>query len=185
MRTLFRSALLGLLCLALTKARATIMVPLPVENLAHHADLILRGTITNKVCLKDEAGRIYTQLALVVSEVWKGDYTNHVFNLIQWGGTVGDLTTVVGGEAYYEVGEEIVSFIARIGPDRGVSIGLGQGKFHVAHDAATGARSVHNFFHGEPREPESPAAAELRRAAGKSKRLDLIELKTRATGGSQ
>jgi hypothetical protein len=168
--------------LLITSARATIMTPLPVEDLSQRADLILHGTITNKVCLQDDAGRIYTRLDLAVTEVWKGELATNHFRLIQWGGTLNGITTVVGGEAVYEIGEEVVSFIRVTAPGEGLSIGLAQGKFNIWRDR-NGTTFAHSLFHGEPREPELPAAAELRRAAGPGKRLGLAELKQRATGG--
>jgi len=148
--------------------RATIMVPLAVGELTERAELILHGTVTSKVCLKDPEGNIITRMDFNVSEVWKGNLSTNRFTLIHGGGTVGDLRTVVDGQAEYEVGEEVVVFV-RLNPrGEGVTIGLAQGKFQVWKEDATGAKFAHNLFHGRPKIPESSPQTAMRRAAGKT-----------------
>ena len=185
MKPLIRLGVIIALCLSPHFAPATLMVPLALEELSQRAELIIRGTVTSKVCLKDPEGRIYTRIEFKVSEVWKGTSATNAFTIVHAGGTVGDERTVVDGEATYEIGEELVSFLRLNQRGEGVSIGLAQGKFSVWKDDATGETFVYNLFHGEPKGAESPASNALRLAAGKSKRLALSELRNRTTGAAR
>ena len=178
MKTALRPALVTAICLLTHSLPATIMVPLTVEDLSQRAELVLHGTVRGQHCLTDAEGRIYTKIELLVSEVWKGRLATNYFVLVHGGGTVGNLTTVVGGQAAYEVGEEIVAYLQLNQRGEGVSIGLAQGKFHVWQDAATGEKFAHNLFHGQPKAAEG-------QPAGKPARLSLGELKRHALGGKQ
>lgn len=171
--------------LASQQLRATIMVPLDLGELTGRAELILHGTVTSRMCLKDSEGRIYTKIKFDVSEVWKGAFSNKVFVIVHGGGIVGDERTVVDGEANYEVGEELVAFLRLNQRGEGVSIGLAQGQFHVWKDAGSGEKFVHNLFHGKPKDAESPPQAAFRAAAGKPARLGLMELRQRVDKGAR
>jgi hypothetical protein len=164
---------------------ATIMVPLSITNLTTRADLILRGTVASKTCLKDSEGRIYTKIELKVSEAWKGTLTTNLFQIVHGGGTVGDERTVVDGEAIYEVGEEIVCFLRLNQRGEGVSIGLAQGKFQVWNDDSTGEQFAHNLFHGQPKSDKSAPQTKFGVPPGKPTRLRLAELHSLVTGGGQ
>jgi hypothetical protein len=164
---------------------ATIMTPLSIEQLTHKAELVLHGTVESKTCLKDSQGNIITKLGFKATEVWKGNLTTNYFTIIHGGGTVDGLTTVVDGQAEYAIGEEIVVYLRLNERGEGVSIGLAQGKFHVWQNDQTKAKFTHNLFHGQPKNTESPAAAQLRAAAGKPRRLGLQELHDRTRGGSR
>lgn len=161
------------------------MVPLGVDELTGRAELILHGTVASKICLKDSEGRIYTKIEFAVSEVWKGVLSNNVFVIVHGGGIVGDERTVVGGEANYDVGEELVAFLRVNQRGEGVSIGLAQGQFQVWKDAGSGEKFVNNLFHGKPKNAESASQAAFRAAAGKPARLALMELRQRVDGGAR
>jgi hypothetical protein len=182
MKIIFKLCLIAGLGLAALTARATIMTPLSVENLTQRAELILQGTVASKTCLLTEGGSVYTRIEFNVSAVWKGTLTTNRFIIVHGGGTVGDTTTVVSGQAEYEIGEEVVAFLRCNARGEGASIGLAQGKFQVWEENATGAKFAHNLFHGEPPPAESPALAALRTAAGPPKRLGLQELRQRVEG---
>jgi hypothetical protein len=182
MRLFLRFFLLTAICLLPLALRATIMIPLSVENLGQRAELILHGTVVGKSCLKDPEGRIYTRIEFKVNEVWKGTLSTNTFVIVQAGGTVGDERTVVDGEASYEVGEELISFLRLNQRGEGVSIGLAQGKFTVWKDGATGGRFAYNLFHGRTKGDEISEQATTRATAGKPARLGLQELLNRATG---
>lgn len=161
------------------------MTPLSVENLAQRAELILYGTVASKTCLKDEDGNIITKLGFQVAEIWKGSLTTNYFTIIHGGGTVNDETTVVDGQARYDVGEEVVVFLRSNHRGEGVTIGMAQGKFHVWQDDQTKEKFAHNLFHGEAKSIESPPGTRLRAAAGKPQRLGLGELRQRSQGGDR
>jgi hypothetical protein len=185
MRFLSRCALVALIYLAAHPVQATIMYPLAIEDLTHHAELILHGTVVSQACLKDPEGNIVTRIELKVSEVWKGKLSTNDFILIHGGGTVGDLRTVVDGQAEFERGEEIVVFLRLNQRGEGVTIGLAQGKFRVWKDDTTGDKFVHNLFHGQTKKPEAPAQTALRVAAGKATRISLQELRQSVAGGAK
>src|SRR6185295_8590950 len=106
---LFVCALTGLLSVA--KLSATLMTPLPVEELTQRADLILHATVTSKICERTAEGRIITRVELDVSEIWKGNLTTNHFTVVHGGGTVGNRRDEVSGQVEYTVGEEIVAFL--------------------------------------------------------------------------
>jgi len=185
MRIIWKLCMTVGLGLAALTAPATIMTPLSVENLTQRAELILQGTVASKVCLLTEGGSVYTRIEFNVNAVWKGTLTTNRFIIVHGGGTVADTTTVVSGQAEYEVGEEVVAFLRLNARGEGVSIGLAQGKFQVWEESATGAKFAHNLFHGEPPTAESPSQSALRTAAGPPKRLGLQELRQRVEGGAK
>ena len=185
MKSLLRFFLLAALGLLPLSMRATIMIPLSVEELSQRAELVLHGTVESKACLKDPEGNIITKIGFKVAEVWKGQFTTNYFTIIHGGGTVDGLTTVVDGQAEYQIGEEVVVYLRLNKRGEGFSIGLAQGKFNVWQDAPTGEKFAHNLFHGKPKQDETPAAAKLRIAAGKPTRLGLAELRAQTNGGAR
>ncbi len=192
MKTLLKCLPLLALLWSAVPAQSTVMVPLSVEELASKAELILRGTVVSKSCLKDPEGRIYTRIEFAVSEVWKGTLATNRFCIVRSGGTVGDETTVVDGEADYEPGEELVAFLRLNKRGEGVSIGLAQGKFKVWKDDDTGQPYAHNLFHGTPKVNAKPAAPQAHAqnllvlgTPETPKALGLTELRARAVGGAK
>ena len=157
---------------------ATIMTPLPVEELGHRAEVILHGVVLNKSCQHSPEGRIYTRVELQVTEVWKGSLTNATFTIVHSGGTVGNLRAQVSGQVKYSAGEEVVAFLLVSSRGEGVTLGLAQGKFHVWRDKVTGEKFAHNPFHGamEPfaTKPGQP-----------SERLALKDLGARTKAGQR
>lgn len=165
--------LAGLL-FCLSNAPAVLMRPLAIAELVRKADLIVQGTVLDKVSLRDDAGRIYTRVNVRVGDVWKGtlptNATPDVLAIVQGGGTVGDVREEVAGDVQYEVGEEFVAFLVFNPRGEPVTIGLAQGKFHVWRDRQTGEKFTNNLFHGKP----EPAAGNARDS---SALLSVTELK--------
>jgi len=133
---------------------AVLMRPLAIDELARKADLIVQGTVLDKTCLRDDAGRIYTRVNIRVAEVWKGVLPTNApppgLTIVQGGGTVGDVREEVSGDVQYDAGEEFVAFLVYNSRGEPVTIGLAQGKFHVWRDPQTGEKFAHNLFHGQP-----------------------------------
>ena len=176
---LFRGLILGLvLCLTLGKVSAALMTPLPVEELAQRADLIVHGTVTSKVCERTAEGRIITRIELDVAEVWKGNLTTNRCTIVHGGGTVGNRRAEVSGQVEYAVGEEVVAFLVRNDRGEGVTLGLAQGKFHVWKDHKTGEKLTHNIFHGTT---ERETGSDEKKSA----KLALKELARVAKGGGR
>jgi len=155
---------------------ATQMIPLSLAELTARAELVLRGTVTSKTCLRDDAGRIYTRVELNVTEIWKGTLATNRFTLVHGGGVLGGQRAEVGGQADYQPGAEVVAFLVINPRGEGVSLGLSQGKFDLWSDAATGEKMARNLFHGGP--PRGAAAARGISPAGGGG-LTAAELKRR------
>lgn len=124
------------------------LAPLSIEELTARAEWIVLGTVQSKTCQRDAAGRIYTAVELRIDEVWKGAdlAAGQTVRLVHSGGTLGEERVAVSGQVAYEVNEEVVVFLRRNARGEGVTIGLAQGKFHVAPDAATGAKLARRAF---------------------------------------
>jgi hypothetical protein len=151
---------LGFLC-SLGLLRADQFIPLSLPELTGKAELVVLGTVLSKTCQQDEAGRIFTRVELQVAEVWKGAVAAQNLAVVQGGGILGDRRIVVSGQVEYTVGEEVVAFLVRNGRGEAVTLGLAQGKFHVAQDSPTSIKTVHNLFHGKARAAASATAKEV------------------------
>jgi hypothetical protein len=176
--------LLGSLLLSGPLLRAEQMWPLSIEQLAAKADLVLQGKVLSKTARRDPQGRIYTAVRLQVDEVWKGSLATNRFTLVHGGGALGDEIATVSGEADYEVGEEVVSFLVLNQRGEGVSVGLSQGKFQIWRDPPNGEKLTHNRFHGLPPAAAGPPAKGVTTSRGPN-RLTVADLKQRVQGGAR
>src|SRR5438045_2794414 len=91
--------------------RADHLVPLTIEQLTDHSQLIIQGAVLSKSCQRDPAGRIYTKVELEVNEVWKGTCANRIFTLVHSGGILGDRKATVSNQVEFGIGEEVVAFL--------------------------------------------------------------------------
>ena len=161
-----RVSLLGACLLAASTACATLMRPLGIDELARQADLIIQGTVIDKMSLRDEAGRIYSRVNVRVSEVWKGALpTNSAggsLTIVQSGGTVGSVREEVSGNVQYDAGEEFVAFLVFNQQGEPITIGLCQGKFRVWRDSRTGQKFANNPYHGAPESAGPDSQGRLR-----------------------
>ncbi|MEO8427162.1 MAG: hypothetical protein ABI651_08630 [Verrucomicrobiota bacterium] len=163
--------------------RADQLVPLTIEQLTEHSQLIIHGAVLSRSCQRDLAGRIYTKVELEVSDVWKGALTNRVFTVVHGGGILGDRKATVSNQVEFEIGEEIVAFLVVNWRGESLSLGLAQGKFHVWQDTATQQKFACNPFHGNPAAVANREV--LHRPAGSGGSLTLAELKHRVSGGNR
>lgn len=148
---------------------ATQFLPLPIEELARSADVILRGEVISRRCDRDARGRLTTHIELAVSEVWKGPQTGR-FTVVQAGGTLGDQRQTIIGQAEYRIGEEVVAFLAVNRFGAGVTLGLAHGKFSLTR-SPDGELRAQSAFHGHRSAP-TPAAS--RHAASVSVHSEAI-----------
>lgn len=152
------------------------MTPLSLEELTDHSEVIMRGKVSSKTCLRDDSGRIITRIQLEVEEVWKGEAIGKTFTIIQAGGVLGGQRTIVVGQATFAIGEEAVVFLALNARGEGVVLGVCQGKFEIFQDAS-GNRQVRNFFHGGA--PGGGGSAQALQNKINNHRLTLADLKRR------
>lgn len=137
-------------CFVSVNLPAILMKRLAIHELTKDADLIVLGTVQAKSVHRDPESRIYTRIAVQVSEVWKGTISSNSLTIYQGGGTLGDEHQEVSGEAEYAVGEEVVAFLVLNQRGQPITLALAQGKFHVWLDKETGQKVAHNVFHGTP-----------------------------------
>lgn len=167
------------MAIAVWPTEATQVTAFSVEELTEQSRLVLHGTVLAKTVQRDPQGRIYTRVELQVAAAWKGSAPGGRFVLVHGGGVLGEEAAVVSGQETYEVGEEVVAFLVLNQRGEGVTLGLAQGKFHVATVPGSGEKLAHNPFHGRAPEASSdPVRQGARRPA-----LGLAELKTRVQGG--
>lgn len=143
-------AIFGLVLAAIfvLPAFAIKFAPLSIERLRDIAQVIVHGTVREKICERDPEGRIYTRVTLDLHETWKGSASGPTFTFVQGGGTLGEQTVEVSGQENFEIGEEVVLFLVLNKRSESLVIGLSQGKFKVRHDPSDGRTYVHNLFHG-------------------------------------
>jgi len=136
------------------------------------ADAIVRGEVLSKSCERDKQGRIYTQIELAVSEVWKGSVSTKKLVIVQGGGVLGEERVIVSGQVQYDIGEEVVTFIVYNGAHEAVTLGMTQGKFHLHHARDDSKVYAHNPFHGRPPDAEAKLS---KSAVTEAKKRDSID----------
>jgi hypothetical protein len=125
---LLLAALLALLAAA--PARATTFVATSVEEIARGADAVVRGKVVS-ASSRWEGKRIVTDVAIAVSEAWKGAPGRRVVLTVR-GGTVGRIAQRVDAAAAFTVGEEVVVFASRARGGAGWRVGhAALGKYRV------------------------------------------------------
>lgn len=159
-----RSFLLCLTAIIPFSGLAVKFVPASVEQLTERAQVVIHGTVRERIIERDDSGRVYAKVRVAVAESWKGAAGND-FTVVQSGGILGDRAHHVDGQEALEVGEEVVLFLVLNQHKQGLVIGLSQGKFKVREQS--GEKLVQNLFHG--RDPKAP--------------LKLKSLKAKVKGG--
>jgi hypothetical protein len=97
--------------LALAPARATTVLAVPIDEMARTAGLVVRGVVEGqKVARTADGLNIETRTYLRVTSVLKGAPVSTVV-VSQVGGTLGDVTQMVPGDARFVAGEEVVVFL--------------------------------------------------------------------------
>jgi len=103
------------------------------EQLIGFADAIVRGHVARIDVARDAAaGAIYTSVSLDVSDVLKGEIPDRRIVIRQLGGRVGSTALHIGGQATFEVGEDVIVFLEQRPRDRTwATTALWQGKFTI------------------------------------------------------
>ena len=128
-----------LLLLAPGSARASVLVAMDLGRLCRDADVIVHGEVLRQDSAWED-GRIVTRTTVRVAAALKGGPGNEVV-VRSLGGVVGRTGQVAHGEARFKTGEEIVLFLSNLGGDYRC-VGMAQGKFRVAVEPETGARTA-------------------------------------------
>jgi hypothetical protein len=123
------------------------LIPLTIEQLVQHSELILFGAVLSTSSKQHSAGGIYTRVELNVVELWKGAVAKQPFKIVHDGGTFGEKRVTVSDQIDFQPGEEIVAFLVINQRGEGVSLGMSQGKFHIWTDGVTKQKYARNPFH--------------------------------------
>ena len=179
MKDVFRLGICLLVSAWASAVHSVVMVPFTIETLAERAQLVVHGIVSSTTCQRDDAGRIYTQVELQISEVWKGRVSSAQLQVVHGGGVLGEQRSVVSGQVDYQPGEEVVGFFLLNDRGQAVTLGLAQGKFHIWQNDRTGEKLARNPFYGqaEERRNKSPSGEDPA-----TDRLSLLQLKQRVQG---
>lgn len=141
----------AILCLVVTAARSTTVVPPTFEEMADRADLIFIGQVVGSRTEWRTVGSnrvIFTMVEFETQDVLKGN-TGKKVALQFLGGTIGDLTLEVPGVPRFSAQERVVLFVEKNGSQFCPLVGVYHGKFGAQKDESTGREVV--FMHnGKP-----------------------------------
>ena len=151
------------------------------DALARSSAAAVQGRVVEVTAAWDaEVDSIYTYVTLEVQHAWGLDGSPARVVVKQLGGLVGDTAFVVGGQARFDLGEEVLVFLDVRPRDRTLSVaGLEQGKWLLtgaSDPAAAFARDVRGT------DPMVVVARDFRAAADLAALAALAGTRVRATG---
>jgi hypothetical protein len=143
MRSNLLLATVALMVALASPARATVVLPGDLGDIARGAAVIVRGTVVGVRADWADGGRrrVATVVTLAVSETLKGGMAGRVSFQVP-GGVVGRYRSVTIGAPTFRVGEEVIVCLGAKPPALPYVLGLNQGVFRVKRDTATGQRVV-------------------------------------------
>jgi len=103
---------------------------------------VVRGVVNSKTVKRDAGKRIVTEVKIGISETWKGKAPGKSLTLVHPGGILGEEIMVTSAQANYQIDEEVILFLVPGDSRRFVTVGAGNGKFHVNQDAREMAGSL-------------------------------------------
>lgn len=114
----------------------TIGKQMPLSELAQKASLIVTGKVESiRSEWKDEHSIIFSYIVISPDSFLKGSVSHDKITLKLLGGTVGNITTIVLGNPWFEEGEEVLLFLrprTKKPSERFfIVVGSAQGKFHI------------------------------------------------------
>ena len=132
------------LCLAVSAARATTVIPPTFDELVGQAELIFQGTVTDvKSQWAGEGGQrhIVSYVTVQVEDALKGN-PGATFTMRMLGGTVDDETMEVSDSPKFKVGDRDILFVENNGKQFIPLVGIMHGRFHVQKAAPGGPEIV-------------------------------------------
>lgn len=135
-----------LLGLALSApAGATTLARLTPDQMTDAADYVVRGTVTAVWTEQDAGGNVWTKARVDVAESFKNDAPAELV-VESLGGEYRGLVLEVEYAARYDVGEDVVLFLSRIGGgERFTTVAMYAGKYTVRTNPADGSEMVVHF----------------------------------------
>ncbi len=136
----FVIALLGLLLLLSSPARATTMVKMSDEALTLGSDAIVAGRVQSIRTMRSPSGgqALNTFVTIAVDQVLKGYVPAPEVVVRELGGRLGDEEQWLFGNPCYELGESVIAFLAQDGEGYLRTSQMALGKFSIEHDPSSG-----------------------------------------------
>jgi hypothetical protein len=123
-------------------ARATVLVPGDLGDIARGASVIVRGTVVDvRAAWADGRRRVETVVTMAVAETFKGGVADRVSFEVP-GGVIGRYRSVTIGAPTFREGEEVVVCLGARPPELPYVLGLSQGVFRIRPDAVSGQKMV-------------------------------------------
>ena len=132
------------LLLLASQARATVVLPLPFEDLVREADYIVRAvvlSVSSEWRTTSGQKHIITRVKLDVREVLAGTPPQPL-ELVMLGGQIGEVALVVDGVPRFQVGDEDILFVTGNGVQFCPLVAIMHGRYRVVRDAKTGGTHV-------------------------------------------
>jgi hypothetical protein len=118
-----------------TEAAASTVVAMSLEEMSERAESIFLGRVTGtRADWNAERTRIYTYVTFEVSRYLKGGSDSRVATVRLLGGRVGPYLASIPGSPRFDVGEEVLLFLAGGKARVPTVLGLSLGKFTIAAD---------------------------------------------------
>ena len=142
-RTCFLPIVLSLIVVcalgSILTTSATVVVPLPDEELTEHAAGIVIGQVTRIESVWDpQTLRILTYVTIGLEDALKGSFPDSELTIVQPGGSIGGVHSWVVGSPELSLGERVLLFL-RPDPQGRLRVAhLFQGKYSIAIDEITG-----------------------------------------------
>lgn len=139
-------AALFVLCISFS-AQATVMRYVDLAELVQISDVIVVGTVSEKITLEEKDGKLVTDVTIAPTQTLLGG-EQKTLTFRQWGGETAEKRSAIPGDARFEVGEEVIVFLRRADKAPGLFLSaLGQSKFQVIRtDKSTIAtRELHDI----------------------------------------
>jgi len=113
-----------------------------VEQMGQESAAVVRGTVTDvRSFWNEKHTKIFTSTHIAVDESYKGRSAATI-EVVQIGGTVGNVQVTAHGALKWSPGEEVVLFLEPFTEGRYQVVGFSQGKFHIERDPETGAAYI-------------------------------------------
>jgi len=142
MKLLSRAALLFALAFLALDAHPEAQAPNDLIELSDSSTIVVTGRVAS-LTVRAEGGSIYTYAAIAVADVLKGQLTDETVVVKELGGTLPTLGLYISEQATFQLGEEVLLFLAARPRDGTLyTVGLSRGKWALLPDLVTGGRSA-------------------------------------------
>ena len=118
-------------------AFATQVLYQTIEDLGTQAAVVVHGSVASvQSYWNDQHTKIFTETSITVDTTFKGD-TGGTVQVLQLGGTVGNVRVTAHGALQWTPGEEVILFLEPFRDGKYQVAGFSQGKFNVVRDELT------------------------------------------------